>query len=280
MGRIVGDSKFYTFHLKQGNGRYSQDFTISLPSVTSIIHKTFAAPALQRWNYSQTRDSIAGLAAVSKGFDAENSLSLIEIVEDADLLEEWLTLNHMRPEDISREAMERGTREHETLGSLAALAHSEGPEAAAELASKLGQNSASSPWAYAIADWWLTRLPIVIATEAVVYQLEPHGGFAGSLDLVYETDVHTSDNPEYDHIVRKRVLTDLKTRKEGAQAYDSDEIQVAAYELAWTQNSGVPVDEKSILVARADGTWDEYPSDVPSSVFLHLLAIAKTLDRR
>jgi len=273
MPRLVGDSKFYTFHLRQGNGRYSQDFTISLPSVTSIIHSVFAAPALQRWNYSQTRDSIAGLAAVSKGFDAENGLSLIEMIEDGDVLEEWLALNKMRPEDISREAMERGSREHETLEGLARTALAEGPEAAAEQASKLGTNGASSPWAYATADWWLTRLPRVVASEQVVYQLEPHGGFAGSLDLVYEV-------PRAPIVGTKRVLMDLKSRKEGAGIYDSDEIQVSAYELAWTQNSGLPVDEKSILVVREDGTWIEEEATVPAKVFLNLLEVARILDRR
>jgi hypothetical protein len=278
--RIVGDSKFYTFHLKQSNGRYSQDFTISLPSVTSIISRTFAAPALQRWNYSQTRDSIAGLAAVTKGFDAENSLSLIEMIEDGDILEEWLALNKMRPEDISREAMERGSREHETLEGLARTALDKDHEEAAQQAGKLLQNGASSPWARATADWWLTRLPTVIASEQVVYQLEPFGGYAGSLDLVYEVATNRKIPGELNRWETKRVLTDLKSRKEGAGVYDSDEIQVAAYELAWTQNTGKPVDEKTILVVREDGTWVEEEATVPAKVFLNLLEVARILDRR
>lgn len=192
-------------------------------------------------------------------------MSLIEIIEDADVLEEWLKLNKMRPEDLSREGMERGSREHETLEGLARTAFTEGLESAAEKAGRLRENKASTPWTRAIAEWWLTRLPQPLAAEQVVYQLEPHGGFAGSLDLVYEGE-------------DGRTLMDLKTRKEGAEVYDSDRIQVAAYELAWTQNTGRPVDNKTILVARADGSWVEEESDVPGSVFLHLLAVAKILD--
>lgn len=266
MPRIVGDSKFYTFYLKQGNGRYSQDISISLPSVTSIIGSVYAAPALQRWNYTQTRDNIAGAVATNLEIFGEDGLmELLETLSDGDLLEEWLKGNKLRPQDVSKEAMERGSKEHEYLASLGNTYLVEGPEAAADLAERLLSNKSSSGYGRAIADWWVARFPRVVASEHTVFALEPHGGYAGSLDLVYET----GDAP-----VPQRVLCDLKTRKAGAEAYTSDEIQVGAYELAWVAQTGQAINRRTILVAREDATWDEYPATTPPEVFLHLLAIA------
>lgn len=286
MARIVGDSKFYTFHLKMGNGRYSQDVTISLPSVTSIIHNTYAAPALQGWNYRQTRDSIAGaISELSSGFDGtDESLGnsafrdmIEEVFGDGDNLDLFLKENRLRPEDISKEAMKRGSEEHEYLAGLGDAYKTEGPEAAVALAEKLLSNTSSSPWGRAIADWWLTRTPRVVASEHTVFALEPHGGYAGSLDLVYDTwdDLKMA----YEPLQRpERVLCDLKTRKAGADRYTSDEIQVGAYQLAWEAQTNQPIQRRTILVAREDATWDEYTANTPPDTFLHLLAISSLIN--
>ena len=76
------------------------------------------------------------------------------------------------------------------------------------------------------------------------------------------------------------VLMDLKTRKEGARVYTSDEVQVGAYEMAWTRMNRRTVDRRTVLVAREDGTWDEVEATTPPAVFIHLLAVYSILKGR
>ena len=62
----------YEFVLRGGNGRYDQDTTIVLPSVTTIVSAVLAKPQLVPWAYATTLDSLTGL--VTQALAAEPSI--------------------------------------------------------------------------------------------------------------------------------------------------------------------------------------------------------------
>jgi hypothetical protein len=176
-------------------------------------------------------------------------------------IDAWLTLNEMRPEDTRNEKAGVGNASHLTLEELANVQLVKGKVAANSLAGTLTNPHASGSQ-IAIGRWWLKRQPQVIASEAVVFSLEPYGGYAGTLDLLWKDEAGVL------------VLSDLKTRRAGAVAYRGDKIQVGAYRRAWdTMHSKERVGRATILVAREDGTYSE--SAVPETAgqaFEHLLA--------
>jgi hypothetical protein len=269
VARIVGDADGYTFYLKQANGRYNQEAAIFLPSVTKVIKGTLASQALLYWNYSQTRDNIAG--AIDH-YAKQEDLPLEEFFDtfgDADNLEEYLKENRLRPTDVRDDAGERGRSADDLLNALADCQIADRSDE--DLAGCTLDNDDATPWQRGVATWWLERQPVVVDSQRVVFSLEPHGGYAGSLDLLYSDE---------DGLC----LMDLKTRKEGSrwleQPYESEEIQVAAYDAAWTRMFGRSVDRRSILIVGAEGQYTEAPAVMPPAAFFHLLAVYQMIKAR
>lgn len=264
MPRIVGDEPGYTFYLKRYDGKYDQDTKIVLPGVTSVIKSVLHSRALMHWHYTVTRDSIAGLIDhLWNNGEEVNLQEFLDVFSDPTNLEEYLKENKVRPNDIRDEAGPRGDSAHELLASLAT---SENP---IFLAEKVLSNPSSDPFQRGVAKWWIEKRPVPVLSEKVVYCLDP--GYAGSLDLVYE-------DPE---IPRNRCLMDLKTRKPKrddveCDMYESDEIQVAAYEHALS----FPVERRSILIVRADESFDEYEATLPVRMFFDLLSVYNGLKER
>jgi len=247
MPRAAGSSSHYEFVLRRATGSYDKDTIIKLPSVTHIIGNVVAKP-LDGWVYKVTRDNISGMVNVLDDHRDE----LLDTMADPDMLAEYMKENRLRPEDVAGDASTRGTREHEMLEALC-KAYLESDETAAEqLANRTLKRDTASPWAKAIASWWLDRYPHIIASESVLYSLTL--GVAGTVDMVYGMQGEV-------------IVTDLKTRGEGKPAYRSDFIQTDGYADMWEEMTGEIVDRRTVLIAREDGTVDEYENDLPRGTF-------------
>lgn len=271
MGRAAGDGSHYTWVLRDlSTGKYDQSCTIALPSVTTIIGKILAKPALIGWTYRETRDAISGTVSTLLEAESEHPTirdDLLDLLSDPEMLEEYLKENGLRPEDQTKTAQARGKAAHATLERLANIALSDDDAAADALASRLLEKRTSTPYDRASAAWWVDRQPSVVATEARLMSLTWR--YAGSTDLVWR------DNDG------NLVLTDLKSRKAGQPSWESDHIQVAAYAIAWEEMGNPPIDRETVLVVREDGTWDEYESAVDNrGIFLDLLSAWQKMQRR
>ena len=265
MPRAAGSGAHYTFVLKNvSTGRYDKDVEIALPSVTTIIGRVLNKPSLPAWYYNQTRDNLAGLVAVSMWDSTVAADDLLDTLSDADMLEEWLAENRMRPVDIRNARAEEGTAAHTFLEQLCEtyLAADKDPAAPIAVARKMQENPACDGYHHAVADWWLSRQPEVIASEQVVYSLKH--GYAGTVDLVWEEDGYL-------------VVTDLKTRKEGQTVRDSDDLQTAAYAEAYEEMTGQTVYFRSVLIVRSDGSWDEPTAVLPREAWHSVLDLYRAL---
>jgi hypothetical protein len=233
----------YTLTIEGPNGNACQ----SLPSVTEIIGATLAKPQLLDWYYSTTVDSIETLLDTFK-----------DVPEDG--LEAWLEVNKLRPHDIRDTRAEEGTAAHEYLAYLASF----DPVEAVVQRPSPGFNGVFQE---AIFHWWKTRVPKVLASETVLYSLRH--GFAGTCDLVVELDRKPTVGTEV-------ALIDLKTRKANPipKAYVSDQLQLAAYRLAWDEmHPENPIQATYALLALDDGSWRMVDTHLSSSVFLSLLDV-------
>lgn len=248
MGRAAGSSSHYEFVLRRATGRYDRNTTIRLPSVTHIIGDVVAKNQLPDWYANRMLDHISGLASVATDTEA-----LLDTLTDADMLKEYLKDNKMLVSDVVNEAADRGTAEHAMLEHLAKCFMEDGEEAAEGIARRALNRNETSNYAKAISAWWLDRYPHVVDAERVLYSLRM--GCAGTVDLV-------TRGPNGEHCI-----TDLKTRKAGADAYRSDEIQVDGYADMYEETTGVPIQHRTVLLAREDGTWDEYIVGVPRGTF-------------
>lgn len=254
------------------------------PRVTSVIKDTVAKPAVMKWMYTQTRDTISGLVNVLSGGDGVNKPLvtrglLLDMLSDADMLEEYLAENELRPQDVMEAQGVIGTERHELFETLGRLGLAS-PSRAWKRAEWILKNT-NDGHERAIADWWLTRMPIVTASEV---RLPSHEHvYCGTCDLVWENDLGLT-------------ITDLKNRKaddpcvvahrtEGAadrchvrHSYESDQIQVGAYEIAWNElNPRTPAVRRTVLIAKADGRWTEDEVTLDSSIFLDYLSAWKKL---
>jgi len=265
MPRLAGDNSHYTFVLRNdNNGRYVSDVTIALPSVTTIIGKTLAKPALVGWTYRETRDYISG--AVSTLVDlGTDPADIVDCLADSDWLEEYLKSNRLRPQDTTKDAMERGHIGHALLEHLGSAYLEEDEETAQKVAQEALNSETSSGWDKGIAAWWLDRNPRVVASEKVLVSLKH--GFCGSVDLIWRNDKE------------QLIVTDLKTRGVGKGVYESDHIQCGAYKLAWEEQTSEWVDRTTVLVAREDGSWSEEESPYDPDVFVHLVEIYNEVAR-
>lgn len=254
MARAAGNNPGYTFVLRNDNtGRYIHDVQIVLPSSTTIIKRTLAAPQLVPWAYRTTRDNIAGLVNYLVNVMNVSADDVVDCLSDADWLEEYLKENGLRPDDVRDERADEGTREHETLERLASLDHDDSMSLAARLV------DSTNPREVAISSWWLAVEPHVVAAERVLPC--PQHGFCGTADLVW-----------YDGMVK--VVTDLKTRRAGLFDYTSDQYQVDSYRTAYNLlHPDAPAERGSVLLAFDDGTYDEAEVILPPGSFLELKAV-------
>jgi hypothetical protein len=264
MPRAAGNKNYYEFVLRSASGRYLRNTTIQLPSVTTILGATLAKPMLVGWAYRFTRDVASSLAAMAvEGII--NWGDLLDTMSDPDEFEAFLKENKLRPDDTKNERAEEGTAGHDFLEDLAKTFLEGGEVAAQKKAGAMLSSSAGAPEKKAIAGWWLDRNPQVERAEGVLFSLLH--GFAGTVDLIWWDEDGNL------------VLTDLKTRKEGSSAYDSDHLQCNAYEIAWNEWEPKHIDRRTVLIARLDGTWDEYEGSLDNQVFLDVLSVYKGLRR-
>lgn len=259
MARAAGDSATYRWVLqRKDTGEYFPDpaTDVELPSVTTIIHKVLAAPALVGWAYRTTRDNISAYVSFVKNDDNLKNTDVMDMVDtfsDSDMLEEFLKDNSLRPDDVRDEAAARGRAEHSHLETLCGL----DPDSAMDCAYGMIEEGG---YAKAIGQWWTDKVPTVVASEVVLRSLTHQ--FAGSVDMVYRNATHPLS------------VTDLKTRKEDATAYASDFFQIDGYDIAWNEmNPKNQAHRKTVLVARADGTYREVESKLEDGAFLKLLDI-------
>lgn len=246
----------------------------SLPSVTSVIGKVLAKPELIGWTYRQTLESLAQLFEAVEDFD-------YTLLTDPDVLDQWLMVNRFRPEDLAAEAAERGRDAHRLLNYLAMTQLEFGAQDADDEAVHWSTRDYPEGkfWEAGVAEWWLERQPRVLATEQRVFKVVDGKGYAGTLDLMYETD---------NGLV---VTLDLKTRKEQERwysvrkedwvtpeppVYTSDEIQVEAYRAAynWQVEQGLATSYSGVsrvLAVSGDGGYVEKNST--PQVFDDLLSI-------
>lgn len=258
MPRAAGSGTHYEWVLRNKyNGQYNHDSTIELPSVTSVIKSTLAAPALVGWAYRSTRDAISGTVGVLASDPALRPEDIVDMVEDADWLEEYLKENRLRPEDVRDARGEVGTTAHLSLEKLAEA------EAPLDLAEKLQANPRSTPEQRAVASWFLEAKPTIVATEKIMYSLRHR--FSGTVDLIWQDQSG------------KRILTDLKSRRAGLGVYTSDEAQVGGYQIMYEEMTGLKIDQRSVLLAQDDGKYLEEPVTTSPEVFLHLLAAYRLL---
>ena len=257
MPRAAGSNPNYDFVLRNANtGRYMQDVVISLPSSTTIIKQTLAAPQLVGWAYRTTRDNIAGLVdqlALMPDLRAEQ---IVDMLSDADWLEEYLKENKLRPDDIKDEAGGRGTKAHSLLERLAGY---EDTEHAYKVALTIAEGRDIDPFDRAIATWWVETTPMVVASERILPC--PQHGYCGTTDLVW-----------YDG--QEIVVSDLKTRRAGLYDYDSDQYQVDSYRTAYNLlNPANPATRGTVILAFDDGTYGEESVILEPGSFLKLKAV-------
>jgi hypothetical protein len=262
--RKAGTSDTYSWVLlDKSTGKPTSAAPINLPSVTTIVKKVLAKEALLDWNYRETRDRISGLAGVLREELLWSDARIVDLLGDADMLEDFLRNNKLRPRDTTDEAAEKGSKEHEFLERLCAVNMNDGPDASFVEAARALEDRRINPHKVSIASWFMHRRPVVVAAEETVYSLKH--GFAGTMDVAW----HKSDSRYDSSYIR---LTDLKNRKVGAEAYASDHYQLDGYGIAWDEmNPGAEYMDRSVLVARADGTWIEEDVHLKPEAFLSLL---------
>jgi hypothetical protein len=266
MPRAAGTGPRYEWHLLDvTTGNYRPTERIELVSVTTVINAILAKPQLYKWNFNVGLDLVSGLVDVLWNEDErlEDERELIDTFTDADMLREYMIENDLTPDIVAQQASTRGDQTHELLDRIARCSKKT-PEAALKLAARQFEDPASSPSDRAVCQWWMEEKPEVIASEIIVKSLQH--GYAGSLDLLWR---------DQDGDV---VLTDLKTRREDLDAYDSDKIQIGAYEMAVAETMGLVPDRLSVLLAGLDGSYREVDSDLEGgAIFLNLLDVYNKL---
>ena len=261
MARAAGNKSYYTFNLyNEGSGKHDKSKSIQLDSVTSIISATLAKPALVWWAYATTVEAISGMVAAHLEADEGHPdiiTDILDTLSDADELGAYLKENRLRPEDQRDEAASRGSEAHDFLKLLSKSGMVELTQA-----DKVAQRSLrDDPEGYrkGLSDWWMTRKPRPEASEKMLISLKHQ--YAGTVDLVY-WDANDM-----------LVLMDLKTRKEGGKAYDSDYIQVGAYVMAWNETHREQINRGTVLIVQPNGKWEETVSPFANEVFLDLVSV-------
>ena len=246
----------------------SEGGEIKLARVTAILGRVVRKPELERWHYWRTIDSISALVAEGgKGLD---DMELRDIISDGMTLNEWLTLNRMRPEDYADEASGRGEAAHDALHQLASQQDS-GEDLELSLANTIYQDQGG--YVKGVADWWLEARPEVVATEKLLFSLKD-GGYAGRCDLVAS---RTTLGPGMTQVGPQ--IIDLKTRKVPLTPYMTDELQLTMYAYAWQQmNPGIDAKPAtSVLLVGPDGSYLKHDFDADLSVVPAILGLDRVL---
>jgi len=269
MSRAAGNEGHYTWSLIDKNtGEALEGQDIDLVSVTTVLN-TLAKPALYNWYYRMGLEGVALILRETNPEEETDGFSNYELLSDADELNDLLISNSLHPKDIADEAAAIGTERHEFLQTLAE-AQLDGEDDLDIASQVLGRAEDVAPddpeydgHSVAIAKWWLKRKVKVLSSEEVVFSLRHQ--YAGTLDLAYEKHGQVG-------------VLDLKNRAANRRSYDADHLQVAAYDLAREERTGVKADLRSVLVARADGTFlEEFSSGAPRETFLHCLELYRGL---
>lgn len=244
MGRAAGDSRHYTFSLLNANtGRHDKSFQIKLPSSSTIVKETLAAPGIVYWAERVVRDTMYGLYHV---LDPDDYALIMEDYED---LEQFLKDNKLNGRDLMNEAAKRGTEVHAVF---------ERAMEEIKAGSEPSFDPDETPYHTAIFNWIKDYEPIVIDTERTLVNVQD--GYAGTCDLIC-----TFDESPYTYVV------DLKTRREGLGVYDSDEFQVDSYALAYSKERNSPdLLRRAILVAEDGGRYRWRVVTKPFGCFLTL----------
>lgn len=273
----AGDSTSYRWRLyDKKKGKTVPDQDIDLDRVTHVIKRTLGKPELVNWTFYTNADYIAGFIdwarqfedrpgyeSTGKQFDVENNMDLLDYLSDGDLFRELLKHYRMRSEDTTKDASDMGTEYHLEFEKIARYHTEIDPKEGVRRAEFLVKKYEGSHRG-AIGQWWLDKRPNVIASELPLRCLEHR--FAGTCDLAVL---------DKDGLVR---LIDLKNRKEEKTVYDSDRVQMDAYEVAWDEM--YPADQvwsSAVLVAREDGTYHEEEVENMEGTFLNLLKVYRQL---
>jgi hypothetical protein len=275
MPSSAGNKAYYSFYgWDEEKQRVDRRTELRFPRVTTVIQDTVAKPALMAWAYRHTRDVISSIAGIDSVMIDDETVPMIEILSDGDWLEEFLKENELRPDDVALEAAVIGVERHALMEELGKLAL--GPSEDADTAKARVMLESEDGHERAIADWWLTRDPDVVASEVTL--VSRRHWYAGTCDLVwYDGD--------------RLTITDLKNRKADApcavdhrteeaadrchitHSYETDHIQVGAYDIAWNEeHPQQQAVRKTVLVAKADGRWVEDEVHLDSSIFLDYLS--------
>jgi SHS2 domain-containing protein len=274
-GRKAGNDKNYEFRLwDKSINESDRSIKLEFPSVTSIIGDILAKKQLLRWEARTSLDIVAGAMSQLDAADLmvpdEDGFCPWDYLTDADTLIEWLAEHELTSKAIAMEAAARGKAAHKYfenaanafLEGVTDVDEREGHDRAKEY---FTTNQPGNPFEEAIYDWWLTRLPVVVSSEKLL--VSKRHDFAGTCDLFWLDDGVLT-------------VTDLKTRKAGNGSYDSDHIQTGAYAIAYEEMTGQRAEQRTVLLAQDDGTWDEPESWIDPTTFLHLRAVYAALEER
>lgn len=226
MARAAGKGTHYTVAVLDANGEPTSS-TFQLPGVTHILDTTFSKPALVYWNYRQT---LAGVAHLLRRYGGK-------VPADPDSLASLLKAEGKRPTDTRDSAAKGGTYAHAYLERLLNAGKRAKPRLLVE-----GKDDERTNGVAAWFERFENSLDKILSLESVVLSFK--GGFAGTLDLCYQT-------PE-----GETILLDLKT----GGVYHTSFLQLAAYKLAWEEQGGQAIDKLVVL---------QCPRNGPASFYVH-----------
>jgi len=215
------------------------DVVFDVPSVTSILDAVLAKPALPNWYYSKALEGVEILLGKYG----------TKIPQDKDSLKSLLRSEKLTPIHARDTAGQRGRELHDGLEALAR-----------------GLPFTPDQRLEPLLAWW-QRTGLhpsrILGTEETLISFKH--GFAGTLDLVY-----------VDPATEAVTLADLKT---GAGVYWSHFLQLAAYKLAWEEDSRNPPIQRSVVIHLNEkvGLALKEDPNVREADFLHVLEIYKAM---
>ena len=242
-GRLAGSKPYYTLAVLDQDGKPTKN-TYKLYSVTSIIGKVIAAPALYGWYYKVAVDGFSQLVTKYGG----------SVPGDIESIKSLMATEGLSPYKVRDVAGARGTAVHTDLENLCK-------------GKVVKQTEANE----GLLRWWETRNLTkndILASE--LFLMSPKLGYAGTLDVVY---VDPTDGAT--------VLADLKT---GYVSWTAFVQNNAYKDLADEQELFGGIDRVSVIHVRpvSEGKlmygWEELVADtVTTETWRHILAIFNTL---
>ena len=220
--------------------RYWIPFPEEVASVTTALG-VLDKPALPWWGMTQ------GVAGVSR----LHELGVLPPLVNPDAIVKALTANKLTVNHVKGKAAARGVGAHHALEQLAATGRLD--------LSKIEPEDQG--YASAVLDWWLEANPTECVTEQMVGSRKH--GFAGRYDLDCRLDV-------------ARCLVDLKTSK---AVYDSHLLQLELYGIGAAESGYGKFDNKYVLRAGADGSYEFVRSYATAGQALDVLRCYKAMQR-